>query len=178
MRALLLSALALALVGCDGTDAPVDPIPVEKTEVHCEVGVPVHGGEGFESAAVGANGELVLGFQGLLFVELVIRAAPGELPALSSVDYSIALELGSTTGGTQAKVPLAQDSAAGAYTAPFIVFLNGGDMSTYVGQRAVLAIRLEGPDQFCVAKGVLNLVDDDLCVHTGSEIECPDEGQP
>lgn len=178
--ALALMALALMaavpVAACDtGGDDGGEPVELEPFE--CEL--VMAGGEGeLVSLEGGGDAEMVLGFQGFLFVELFAAASGEDVP--DDVDVTMSVTVGSADpfGGTQNGVDFeAADGDGVRTTEQILVFFSGGSTGDYVGLEAIVTMRLRGDTHECLTTATVTLVDDDPCVHTGEEAICPgDDG--
>ena len=72
-------------------------------------------------------------------------------------------------------IPDFKGSAEPWLSEPINVFLPSATVSAYVGDRATLALRAQNGAAYCVTTAEVTLVDDDPCIHTGSEPICPDD---
>jgi hypothetical protein len=110
----------------------------------------------------GEDLELVLGFQGFLFVRTAMKVDREELAEAS---WSITLD-GEPIGGAQ---PAA---LSGGMSEEILLFLPDGSVGLYEGREASIAVRLTGRDWTCLGQGTGVLVDEDDCIHTGEEPIC------
>jgi len=162
MRSLLI-VLALLAAGC-----PTAPDPEEFT---CALGFSSE--DGFVPLGDAPRGELVLGFQGFLFVTTRLHTAAeitGEFEVLTSVEPTG----GEVFGGVQARVTWSAD-ASGWASDEVLVFFDDGNVAAFVGREATIALRARNDTDFCVATADVLLVDDDPCIHTDAEPICPEE---
>ncbi len=151
-------ALVLVLAGCP----PVDPGPGEPFA--CTLGLVDEAG--FRPMQAGEPLELVLGFQGFLFVEAWIEAEAGA-PRV----HQGAVELvpdGHEPSSTTLRVELDDDDLSG----PLTIFLEASDLEALTDLPASLAVRLQGDGAWCLATAQVLLVDDDACIHTTETDEC------
>lgn len=158
MRASVL-VLAALLLGC-----PPAPDP---EEFACTFGF--SDGDGFVELGDDPRGELVLGFQGFLFVTARLKtseAVTGEFEVLTSVEP----EGGETFGGVQPRVTWSDDGVSDEV----LLFFDDGNVAAFVGRSATLALRARNDELFCVASAEVVLVDDDPCIHTDAEPICPE----
>ena len=156
-------ALLLLLAGC--------PTATDPEEFACELGFSDAGG-GFLELGDEPRAELVLGFQGFLFVTARLRApvpVAGEFEVLTSVEP----QGGAVFGGVQGRVLWAPRDA-GAVSDEVLVFFDDGNVAAFVERPATLALRARNDERFCVASAAVVLVDDDPCIHTDAEPICPD----
>lgn len=166
------------LGGCDSGAGSSEP-EVPKTAFACELGLVGADGKTFTPITPGIRAELILGFQGFLFVEFVVRADEKLLPPSTSASFKVVIDGALPTGATQPKVTVERVEQQQAVTVPILLFLDGGDPSEFAGKEAEVTVRLEGPTTFCLVESKLLLVDDDPCVHTGDKPICPgDPGAP
>ena len=143
------------LFGCEepavAPESPAGTFP-------CELGVLDPGGA-FDPVSDGGKAELILGFQGFLFLEFYIRseAAP------ESVALTTSLEIegeDQPAGGTQ----------LGDFNndlCEILVFLPTANIDLYTGRQAAVAVRAASEAATCTVSTTLLLVDDDPTIHTG-----------
>jgi len=164
----------LALVACGSGPADTDPTEIDKEEFACELGA-LNAEGGFAPYGEADDAEMVLGFQGFLFLRARVEAerAPSWCRALTSLEVP-----GEAPNGS-ARPEVSFEAGEGGHLSDQIpIFLPTANISAYVGQTATLAARLEGPTEFCVAVATVTLRDDDACVHAGGEDDCGDTGTP
>ena len=157
--------LVVLLVGC-GADEP--PVPFD-----CELVLP----DGSKPAPDGAA-ELILGFQGLLFVEVRLTALPGAFPDQGLVTYTVKAGEAPQIGAAQHGVFTDWVEAERVHTNLIRVFLSGSSVKDYDDRDATITVRLEGDGRFCDAETTWRLRDDDKCLHTGEKPICPDDPKP
>ncbi|MCP4918776.1 MAG: hypothetical protein GY913_17875 [Proteobacteria bacterium] len=152
----MLSSRLLWLLACPG-GGPEDSAV---TEGDCTLGqidssnafVPLDGGQL----------ELVLGFQGFLFVRTAMRL-DGEGPTRTVSTWSLTVDGDEPIGGTQAAF------FEGDMSDEILLFLPDSSIGLYEGRSAEIAVRLDGDGWTCVATGSGTLVDEDACIHTGED---------
>jgi hypothetical protein len=168
------SALAASLVawGCS-TEAPSETgSPAEKLSYTCELGT--IDGAGFTPVNERGTLELMMGFQGFVLVSLAVRTdAPPDDSSLAT--YGITIDGTDPVGGQQPEVRFA-DGGSGAVSDEVLAFFTGNYVSYYAGRSAHAALRVESETALCIAEADAVLVDDDPCIHTGGEPDCPDTG--
>lgn len=180
LHLLHLLAVALALAGCDGgsgagggdDDAGPPPDGAPST-FECEL---VERGADGAWAPLGpdARAELVLGFQGFLFVEVYVRAT-GPAPRRVDVILSVTIEGDAPYGGSQPETALTPTADGAAVSEAIVVFFSSSSVGEYVDRTVEIAVKLEGDGASCTTTGRYLLVDDDPCIHTGDEPICPDD---
>jgi hypothetical protein len=140
-------------------------------EYGCDLGLLTEEGD-FRALEPNETVELVLGFQGFLFVEVAVRAeaSPGECITTSS----LTVPDNDPVGSVQQEVPFG-GSDSGWVSEELVLFLPSNTVSDYVGAPADLAVRLDDGAAYCIAALTVELVDDDPCIHTGDEPICPDD---
>lgn len=171
----LATLLAVLAPGCDpdGTD---DDTGGEVVEGTCTLGLTDAEGA-FVPLGEGADRlELILGFQGFIWIEVNLRVEP-ECPELVDASTGITMDGHGSIGGAQPLVTLDPTGSGDYLSEDILMFLNGGSMSEYVGRAADLAVALEGDGWRCVASAAGILVDDDPCIHTGEDTDCEEEGE-
>ena len=155
---LLFSFLSL-LSACEPISTDPPP-PTEKAPFDCELGI-LDGDLEFVSLNDQDKAELILGFQGFLFLEFFLQS--DYEPDTCNVVLSIDIEGETPAGGSQ---PGVEFDGTGL-SDPVLVFLPTANISLYTGKTAVLAFRVEDATHSCtVTKNVL-LVDDDPTIHSG-----------
>ena len=107
--------------------------------------------------------ELVLGFQGFLFVRTAVQVDREELVQAS---WSITLDQDTPIGGSQPA------QLRSGLSEEILLFLPDGSVGLYEGRQASVAVRLEGRDWTCLGQGEGVLVDEDECIHTGDAPLC------
>ena len=162
--ALCAPLLAAALCGCPSGDDDDEPFP-------CEAGTLTEEGA-FVPLLDGDRAELVLGFQGFLFVEL--RARADDPPRRTAASMRITVAGDPPAGSSQNEVDFVAAPGGGFVSDPVLVFLDGSAPEGYVGRTAEVAVALAGEGRRCVMERSVLLVDDDPCVHTDGEPVCPD----
>jgi len=168
----VLAALIVASCGPPG-EGSGDGGPGDRVEVACDLGTTVPEGT-FQPLEDAERVELVLGFQGFLFV---VVSAQAEWPAGAPVEVSTSLTLegGEPFGGTQRASMRAAGSEV-SVTEDINVFFASSNIAEYRDRDAVVGLRLTGATWYCVTTASVRLVDDDPCIHTGETPVCPDGG--
>jgi hypothetical protein len=171
----LLCLLVAAACPPEGGDAGPPP-----STFACELGAG-GGPEGaFTPLSVDATTELQLGFQGLSFATVRVRAE-GDVPEIVEAMLRAQFEgqeepLGAAQGGVEMHPAPGGALVSGDIHVP----VNRGSFSEFVGREAEVALRvaddLRDPMRSCVTAGRLLFVDEDQCIHTGEEPICPDAG--
>ena len=154
--------------------APQDTAQEEDTAVElesyaCELGVP-DADRDFQPLTADTPLELVLGFQGFLFVELMVRTE-AEPPEQCEALMSLAADGRDPTGVSQ---PVTGFTTAGGVSTsePLLLFLPDADVGGWTGRYADIAVKIVDAERECLVMGAGYLVDDDPCLHTGSEPIC------
>ena len=152
---LALAALAVPLLGlgeCGGGDTDLDPdlVPFE-----CHLGT-VDANGAHVVLAPGDPVELVLGFQGFLYVELLVGSP--DAPDQANATMSITVEGADTSSGEQAQVRF-HEGAEGAVSDKILLFLTSGTVDSYEGRAARVAVKLEGETKGCIVAEDVLLVD-------------------
>lgn len=162
--------LPLLFAGCfepDDTGLDTGMAPFE-----CTLGS-LDADDAFRPYAATGTAELVLGFQGFLFVQARVLARDG--PPVVEAVASITVEGEEPAGSTQPGVHL-EPVDGGQLSDGILVFLPSSSVSAWEDRPATLAVRLQGEGQACVATADVVLVDEDPCIHTDDEPICPDTG--
>ena len=149
------SSSLLLLLACP----PPEPDDTGPVEGDCELGQ-LDSSNAFVPLD-GQDLELVLGFQGFLFVRTAMLRQ-GEGPEQTQAIWSLALEGEEPMGGTQLA------TFEGELTEEILLFLPDASIGLYEGRHAELAVRLEREGWTCLATGAGTLVDEDDCIHTQS----------
>lgn len=156
------------LLGCDPSGAGDTGSEVPLASYSCELGT--LGTDGWVSLADAGTVELMLGFQGFVLASLAVRA-DGPPEGLSRAAYGLEIEGTDPVSGSQPDVGF-----SGGESDEVLAFFTGNYVSYYVGRSAHVALRLTSATAECVAEGDAVLVDDDPCIHTGGEPDCPEGG--
>lgn len=143
------------LVGCPPTGLDTDlgaqePFP-------CTLGQGADGA--FDAFAPGDPAELVLGFQGFLYVELVASAA--DPPPIVDAAMYVEVDGADPIDGAQPAVAFVA-ADAGALSEPMRLFFTSGSIGTWTGRSAHVAVRLEDGTRACVASADVVLADDEV----------------
>ncbi len=138
----------------------------------CEVGFSKDGD--YIAAAVADPAELILGFQGFLFVEMRILAEESS-PSPVLVRMSMEVDGSEPFGGSQPDVDLETQDDGSRVSEEVNLFLPSNDTGLYQGKTAQVVMRLEDETSgmSCTTEQIVTLVDDDPCIHTGGEPICP-----
>lgn len=172
MRVSRLRTLALLLiVGCGGGDDPIDKPDPSKRALTCEIGKTLAGGT-FTPMSVQNEVELVLGFQGFLFVVVQVRT-DGPANTRANVKTSVTIEGQEPFGGVQRNLLIRSTTVGASMSEDVNVFLESSNITAYKNKNGVIALRLDGEDWYCVATADVHMVDDDECIHTGDVPICP-----
>lgn len=174
----LIVLMGLLLTSCspeggdEDTDTGVGP---PSAEFVCEIGLSDADGA-YVSAVDNDPVELILGFQGFLFLEFMVRAEAGS-PSPVLVRMSMEVDGEDPFDGSQPQVALS-DQADGTRVSEVInLFLPNNDISLYKDNTARVVMRLEDSASglTCTAERYVTLIDDDPCIHTGGEPICPED---
>ncbi len=171
-------AATLSTVACPAGDGDGDGDgDGEKGAFECELGI-LDTDDAFVAAGDDTRAELELGFQGFLFVEVVVRAV-GDVPSLVVASSRITVDGDAPTGQETPGVGMA--ARKGGYMSdPVLLFFNSDTPADLADRWVDVVVKLEDEKHTCTAAGTLLLVDDDPCIHTGDEPICPgdpDTGQ-
>ena len=161
--------LLSGLTACGGGPTEnTETTAVELTEFSCELGFRTEKGE-YTSFSEHSQSELVLGFQGFLFLQVYIKTdqSPDTCNAITSIDIN-----GNASGSTQPNVNFDTSSISDEV----LFFLPTANINEYIDTNSEIAVRLENATHFCTATSSVKLVDDDPCIHTDEEPICPDTG--
>ncbi len=165
----VLPALAAAslLTACPG--------PIDRDPFDCTIGLWTEDEPFVPLAADGTTAaEMVFGFQGFLWVDTAIQADE-DGPDLADVALSIDID-GFAPFGTS--VPGVEFAAHGDgfRSGPVQVRLDNDEgASRYEGLAAEVAMRVRGEREEGVCTAAFTLVDEDPCIHTDDEPDCPDD---
>ncbi len=171
MRSGELTLLVALLAGCppvDDTDTGIEKAPFD-----CTLGALDADGV-FVAYEESGEAELVLGFQGFLFLDARIAAV--DAPAVVTVVASVDVGDGEPSGVTQPEVPF-HATADGALSGEVLLFLPSGDVAAYTDRAATITARVEDASQRCVTQVEVTLVDRDPCIHTDDAPICPEEAR-
>ena len=140
----------------------------------CEIGFSKD--DEYITATDASPAELILGFQGFLFVEVRIRAEESS-PSPVLVRMSMEVDGSEPFDGSQPDVDLETQDDGSRVSEEINVFLPSNDTGLYKGKTAQIVMRLEddASDMSCTTEQLVTLVDDDPCIHTGGEPICPDD---
>jgi len=154
-------------VAGDDTAQAEDP-----TTFACEIGLADEDG-GWVAAADGDPAELVLGFQGFLFIELRARAED-TCPSPITVLMNGEVEGDTPFDGSQPDVGMTDQGDGTRLSDEIVMFLPTNDVGHFEGATLRTVMRLEGSELNCTTERLFTLVDDDPCIHTGGEPICPE----
>ncbi len=127
--------------------------------------------DAFEPLAGLSDAELVLGFQGFLFVRFALaRDAAGPEPL--TVTLALEAEGSDPFSSVQPEVTWF-DSGDGWRTDELLLFLPDANTAAWTDVEAAVALKAEHSDGHCTVTGQVRFVDDDPCIHTGEEPICP-----
>lgn len=166
-------AMGCAASPAEGAD---DAEPATLVPFDCALGV--SGADGtFQPLSAAAKGELMLGFQGFLVVEMVV-AAGADAPDKAKGAASVTLAGEAPFASFPPPLRFASSSMKGAAdmakaTQVFPLLLQNTQVGFYKGRTATISVKVSGEGRVCVATGQLLLVDEDPCVHTGKDPCCP-----
>ncbi len=140
--------------------AESEPPPPEPVEIECRLGLVTP--DGWSALEDGDTAELVLGFQGFVFVPVVLSApdAPGRMSTKSSFTE----DDGETIVGEQPLV-LFDGDGEDRLSEEVLFFLTSGTIASWDGTPGRFATRAEGDGAWCVAAVEVTLEDlvaDDL----------------
>ena len=142
---------------------------VELESYACELGVP-DADRNFTPLTEDTPLELVLGFQGFLFVELMVRTEVTP-PEHSEALMSLAADGRDPTGVSQPVTGFTTDAGTST-TEPLLLFLPDSDVGGWTGRYADVAVKIVDAERECLVLGAGYLVDEDPCLHTGGEPIC------
>lgn len=171
---------SLGVVFCLGVGAcggPVDdepPPPAPKTEVPCKIGLTDDVGT-FSPMGEGAKAELVLGFQGFLFVEVHVQTGDVE-SGRADVRASVSVDGEDPFGTNQRGVAVEARADGTGLSDAVLLFLDSSNIAEYKDRHADLRLRMDGDIWTCTATASATFVDDDPCIHTDAEAICPGDG--
>lgn len=172
----LAASLCAALAGCVGDVSGDTAAPeVEGATFACEIGFEDEDGA-WVSAEEGDNAELVLGFQGFLFIEFKVLAE-ADSPSPVLVRMSMEVEGDAPFDGSQPDVAMVAQDSGERVSEVINLFLPTNDVGGYLDRQALVVMRLEdeASDLSCTASRTVTLVDEDPCIHTGGEPVCPED---
>jgi hypothetical protein len=170
-RTVSVVSLVAPVTGCPAGDGDGDG-DGDPEQFECELGIIDESGD-FIPASEQTRAELDLGFQGLLFVEVAVRAT-GDVPGLVDALVSVTVEDEDPEGSVTNGVPM-NDQGEAYVSDPVLLFFNSSIPAELQDRVAEIVIKLEDPARECTTDGLLLLVDDDPCIHTGDEPICPDD---
>ena len=171
-------AAALCLLiwsGCASEASSADEPDKPKLPFTCTLGLP--GSErGFHALGPSSEGELMMGFQGFLVVEMRILA-DAEAPAEGRARVAITVDGEAPFQSIPDRLHFSEapaDMGAGfSQTDIFPLRLESGQIGAFRDRMATISIRVESDERFCVDQGPLRFVDHDKCLHTGETPVCP-----
>jgi hypothetical protein len=173
----LLGLLFLAC-GRGNPDTGIDTNGPER-EFACEIGFPDEDGTYVVAPDYG-DAELVLGFQGFLFVRLLVRAEENS-PSLVEVRMSMEVDGEPPFDSSQPGVEFKEQGDSTQVSEEILLFLPSNNVSQFKGKTARIVMRLDAAVNAsrCTTERYVMLADEDPCIHTGSEPLCPgDTGEP
>ncbi len=160
--------LGSAVVGCSSEDdvPPVDPGP---EIIDCTLGTRL--GADFVPLAAPVTAELVLGFQGFVWIDLSVRAdrSPGD--AIAKVKYAYSIE------GLQ-PASAAMTTRFEGTDAALRLLLSPADVAQLADRTVELSVRIEVSGLRCDASQTLTLRDGDPCIHVDDGTGCLKGGKP
>ncbi|MCP4499860.1 MAG: hypothetical protein GY822_07850 [Deltaproteobacteria bacterium] len=140
----------------------------------CELGVAGSSLGEFVPLSERDTAELALGFQGLAFAPVRVRAS-GDVPLVVDAILSATIEGREPFGGRQALIEFSGPADA-LVSSDIQISVNRGNFADYANQVAQIDIRLRddmtNPTKECLVSGLVTLVDDDDCIHTGDVPIC------
>ena len=172
--------LGLVLAGCSAQTVETGAdTSLPDGEFACEIGFGDEDGSYVVASDYG-DAELILGFQGFLFVELRVRAEE-DSPSPVQVRMSMEVEGEPPFDGSQPDVELEDQVDGTRVSEEIVLFLPSNDVGLFKGKTARVVMRLDAPVSHsrCTTERYVTLADDDPCIHTGGEPICPeDTGEP
>lgn len=153
---IVLLALVAPLLGtgeCGGGDTDLDP---DLDPFECQLGT-VDANGAHVVLAPGDPVELVLGFQGFLYVELLVSSP--DAPDQANATMSITVDGFDASSGEQPQVRF-HDGGDGAVTDRILLFLTSGTLDGYTGRAARIAVKLEGETKGCIVAEDVVLVNE------------------
>ena len=158
-------------VGCGGADGGGNGDDDEKVVHTCLLGITSTTSGEFTPMTMDNDAELVLGFQGFLFVVVHVQTdAPGG--GRVDVKSRVTVETDEPFGAVQKAVPVKPGDPM-SITDDVQVFLDSSNISTYEDRTAEIALRLDGDGWYCTATASIHFVNEDPCIHTGDKPICP-----
>ncbi len=166
---MLASSLFGLLLACGATTDDTGVVTADPT-FDCSLGL-LDDEDVFEPLTGVADAELVLGFQGFLFVRFALRRdAAGPEPL--TVVIALESEASDPFSSTQPEVTWREQDSAWR-TDELLLFLPDANTAAWTDVGGDVALRADHPDGSCTVTGRVTLVDDDPCIHTGDEPICP-----
>lgn len=133
----------------------IDP-PAGKDPFACAIGV--HDGQPW-APMDGGDAEMTLGFQGFMFIPFRLAAAdPPEAPA--DLQMRLDVDPNGITDGDQPQVTF-ECGPDRCITGDLMLFLDSGDLGSFVDRAATLTILAQTDDRYCLASAAVTLVDDE-----------------
>ncbi|NUN15414.1 MAG: hypothetical protein HUU55_17455 [Myxococcales bacterium] len=165
---------ALVAFGCETDEENnIADVVVEKTEFECQLGYLNKEGV-FHVFQNGDKAELMMGFQGFLLT-ILHAGAQGDVPVKCDGKFSIEPEGRTPFGANVPQISFASDGGGGWKSNEILIFFNSGIVSELVGRSTEVTMKLESATSVCTTHVTVILADDDPCIHTGEEPECPEE---
>lgn len=167
-------AMLLLPWGCesDGGNDDADVV-IEKQEFECQLGYLDQDGA-FHTFQDGDKAELMMGFQGFLLTILYARAQ-GEVPTKCDGKFSVSPEGRTPFGANVPQIGFAPKGESEWESSEILIFFNSGVVSELVGRSTDLTMKLESATSVCTSQVTVVLADDDPCIHTGDEPDCPED---
>lgn len=159
--------LTLALAGC-ATDDAQDPAPSEPTIVQCALGS--WHDESF--APLPTSSELVVGFQGFVWIDLGFAIAPASAPALPAAETLATVRIGYQLQGEALRSTIVTTRMQADGSAAVRLLLAPADAKLLAGRTLAFAARVDVAALRCDLQADLALVDADPCIHVDDERNC------
>jgi hypothetical protein len=166
---MLSSSLWLLLLGCP-PDGDTDEPSEESVEYDCELGTVDDETGVYSPLASDQELELVLGFQGFLFVSLWVRQQDEAAPVCMVNAAVTPDDMGPMP--TQQPIDFVHDGT-GYISREVVLFLESATPSLYEGDSAQIDVRVTEPGRHCLASATVKLVDNDACIHSDEDPICP-----
>lgn len=175
----LIALMALHLVTTHPACEPEDPQPADTIDdtgpsepFACELGH-TDAERRFHPAPDGTSVELMLGFQGFMLVELMLRTRePAVEVAEGRANVSVGADAPFDTG--LGEIALGPPDAEGwRYSQVFPLLFPSAEVGAFKDRDAAVVLRIDDGRRACLVQVALHLVDEDRCVHTGADVSCP-----
>lgn len=130
----------------------------------------------FTPFAENQDAELVLGFQGFLFIASTLRVEGSETQS-AGVVFTISVDGEDTFTSNSGQTALETGGDGYFYSEEVRAFFNELPLATLVGKAATIQVGVTIDDCVATTSATVHLVDNDACIDTGSpEPACPDAG--